>query len=286
MASTPGPDPDNAGVGKSPVFRPKSFLSSAHYPHRRNGAMLKVVRLSKRFGDLPIFENFELTVPRNGFTVLIGPSGCGKSTLFDILTGVVAGDDGKISWCGNIVSHLRELSAYMQQKDMLLPWFSLMDNALLPARISGADIPASTAKAAALFKRLGLEGFEDNLPGTISGGMKQRCALVRTLMFERALVLLDEPLSALDAITRRSLQSLLLMLQVEFDKSILMITHDIEEALRLADEILVLGQRPMRVLDRFSLTGPKLRRLDDPKLIDIKNHTLDILKREMDKTRQ
>ena len=119
--------------------------------------MLNVSRLNKRFGDLAIFENFDLTLSQNGFTVLIGPSGCGKSTLFNVLTGAVAGDGG-----------------------------------------------------------------------AISGGMRQRCALVRTLMFERDLILLDEPLSALDAITRRSLQSLLLMLQVEFKKSILMITHDIE----------------------------------------------------------
>jgi NitT/TauT family transport system ATP-binding protein len=174
----------------------------------------------------------------------------------------------------------------MQQKDMLLPWFSLMDNALLPARIAGADMSMSVVKATALFKRLGLAGFENNLPGTISGGMKQRCALVRTLMFERTLVLLDEPLSALDAITRRSLQYLLLLLQAEFDRSILMITHDIDEALRLADEILVLGQRPMEVLDRFSLSGPKLRRLDDPELMDIKKYVLSILKTQMAKTVQ
>ena len=168
--------------------------------------MLNVSRLNKRFGDLAIFENFDLTLSQNGFTVLIGPSGCGKSTLFNVLTGAVAGDGG-----------------------------------------------------------------------AISGGMRQRCALVRTLMFERDLILLDEPLSALDAITRRSLQSLLLMLQVEFKKSILMITHDIEEALRLADEILVLSGRPMRVLDRFALDGPKLRRITDPALIAIKEHVLDLL---------
>jgi NitT/TauT family transport system ATP-binding protein len=239
--------------------------------------MLNVSRLSKRFGDLSIFENFNLMLPQNGFTVLIGPSGCGKSTLFNVLTGVVARDGGEIAWCGRSVSHLREISAYMQQKDLLLPWFSLMDNALLPARVAGADMAQSGAKAAALFKRLGLEGFESYLPGAISGGMKQRCALVRTLMFERDMVLLDEPLSALDAITRRSLQALLLMLQVEFEKSILMITHDIEEALRLADEILVLSERPMRVLDRFTLNGPKLRRLDDPALIEIKEYVLNLL---------
>ncbi len=280
-ASTPGPDPDNAGVGKSPITHPNFRLSSACRPYMEKSSMLNVVNLSKSFGDLPIFADLELTVPQNGFAVLIGPSGCGKSTLFDVLTGAVAGDSGTITWRDKPVSNLRELSAYMQQKDMLLPWLSLMDNALLPARISGSDMTTAAAKAAALFGRLGLDGFENNLPGTISGGMKQRCALVRTLMFERALVLLDEPLSALDAITRRSLQSLLLMLQVEFAKSILMITHDIDEALRLADEIFVLGQRPMKVLDRFSLSGPKLRRLDDPELIDIKKYVLNLMKTEM-----
>ena len=277
IASTPGPDPDNAGVGKSSASHPNSFLSSGISPYRRIRLMLNVASLSKRFGDLSIFENFDLKLPKNGFTVLIGPSGCGKSTLFNVLTGAVAGDGGKISWCGRTVPHLREISAYMQQKDMLLPWFSLMENALLPARVSGADMVKSGEKAIALFNRLGLEGFETYLPRAISGGMKQRCALVRTLMFERALVLLDEPLSALDAITRRSLQSLLLILQVEFEKSILMITHDIDEALRLADEVLVSSGRPMRILDRFSLNGPKPRRLDDLELIKIKEYVLNLL---------
>ena len=239
--------------------------------------MLNVSRLSKRFGDLSVFENFDLVLPQNGFTVLIGPSGCGKSTLFNVLTGVVAGDTGEISWRGKTVAHLRKLSAYMQQKDLLLPWFSLMDNALLPARVAGADMTKYREKAKALFKRLGLEGFESYLPGEISGGMRQRCALVRTLMFERDLVLLDEPLSALDAITRRSLQTLILMLQVEFEKTILMITHDIEEALRLADEVLVLSGRPMQILDRFSLKESKPRRMDDPRLIEIKEYVLTLL---------
>ena len=239
--------------------------------------MLNISGLSKRFGDLAVFENFDLTLPPNGFSVLIGPSGCGKSTLFNVLTGVVAGDGGNIMWCGKTVSHLREISAYMQQKDMLLPWFSLLDNALLPARIAGADLADSGHRALSLLKRLGLNGFETYLPGEISGGMRQRCALVRTLMFERPLVLLDEPLSALDAITRRNLQSLLFMLQDEFQKSILMITHDIDEALRLADDILVLSGRPMRVLDRFSLNRPKLRRLDDPELIKIKEYVFNLM---------
>jgi NitT/TauT family transport system ATP-binding protein len=243
--------------------------------------MLSVSNLSKHFGDLSIFENFNFELPAKGFTVLIGPSGCGKSTLFNVLTGVAARGGGNVSWCGEAVEYLTDTSAYMQQKDLLLPWFSLMDNALLPAKIAGQDMTEAGKKAQSLFRQLGLEGFEAYLPGEISGGMRQRCALVRTLMFERELVFLDEPLSALDAITRRSLQSLLLMLQVEFGKSILMITHDIEEALVLADEILVLSGRPMRVLERFSLDGPKLRRLDDPQLIRIKEYVLNLLQEEL-----
>ena len=245
--------------------------------------MLTVSNLSKNFGDLSIFTDFNLELPTGGFTVLIGPSGCGKSTLFNVLTGVTTGDSGQVSWNGEAVKHLKDTCAYMQQKDLLLPWFSLMDNALLPDRIAGQDLAASGEKARSLFRQLGLEGFEHYLPGEISGGMKQRCALVRTLMFKRELVLLDEPLSALDAITRRSLQSLLLMLQVEFGKSILMITHDIEEALSLADEVLILSHRPMRVLDRFVLDGPKLKRIDDPRQLEIKQHVLGLLQEEIRK---
>jgi len=265
-------------------FSPFSNLNkNEHFSKisKGNHGMLNVSNLSKRFGDLPIFENFNLELPDKGFTVLIGPSGCGKSTLFNVLTGVATRDGGTVSWCGEAVEYLKDTSAYMQQKDLLLPWFSLMDNALLPAKIAGEDMTAAGKKAQSLFRQLGLEGFESYLPGKISGGMRQRCALVRTLMFERELVLLDEPLSALDAITRRSLQSLLLMLQVEFEKSILMITHDIEEALRLANEVLVLSGRPMRVLDRFSLHGPRLRRLDDPQLIRIKEYVLNLLQEEL-----
>jgi NitT/TauT family transport system ATP-binding protein len=243
--------------------------------------MLKVSGLSKRFGDLSVLENFDLIVPRKGFTILIGPSGCGKSTLFNVLTGVVSRESGDIHWLGERLPHLGKKSAYMQQNDLLLPWFSMLDNALLPAKIAGEDMAKSKTKALDLFRRLGLDGFENYLPGKISGGMRQRCALVRTLMFEHELVLLDEPLSSLDAITRNSLQSLLLLLQSEFDKSILMITHDIEEALLLADEVLVLSRLPMRIIERFDLGGPKPRRLSDHRLIETKEYVLNRLQEEL-----
>ena len=243
--------------------------------------MLKISGLCKHFGDLVVLENFNLTVSRSGFTILIGPSGCGKSTLFDVLTGVLPREGGEIYWLEKSLPHVGKKAAYMQQKDLLLPWFTLIDNALLPATIAGSDKEASNTKARKLFKRLGLNGFENYLPAETSGGMRQRCALVRTLMFEHELVLLDEPLSALDAITRTSLQSLLLLLQSEFDKSILMITHNIDEALLLADDVLVMGQLPMKILEHFKLNGAKPRRLNDPELIEIKEHVLNRLQDEM-----
>jgi len=236
--------------------------------------VLSISNLTKRFGDLCVMEDFALEVPQNGFTVLIGPSGCGKSTLFDLLMGVVAEDQGQISWQGKELPHLGQWAAYMQQKDLLLPWFTLLDNALLPAKIARSDATASQRRAQSFFDRLGLSGFEHYHPREVSGGMRQRCALVRTLMFDHELVLLDEPLSALDAITRQDLQSLLLLLQAEFSKSILMITHDVEEALHLADELVVLSPAPMRIRESYVLADPKPRPMNDPKLLELKAHIL------------
>jgi len=166
----------------------------------------------------------------------------------------------------------------MQQKDLLLPWFSLLDNALLPARTSGRNMKAAKDEAFRLFERLGLKGYESHSPSWVSGGMRQRCALVRTLMFNRDLILMDEPLSALDAITLQSLQSLLLLLQTEFRKTILMITHDIEEALLLADEIYLMSARPMAVSRHYVLSSPKPRKFNDPALMAVKAQVLDQLK--------
>lgn len=241
--------------------------------------MLNVSNLKKSFDNLTVFDGFSLTVPRGGFTALVGPSGCGKSTFFDVLTGVVPMDNGEISWLGEKLSHVGQKAAYMQQKDLLLPWLSLIDNALLPTKVSKGN-RNSREKALFLFERLGLRGFEQYTPNKVSGGMRQRCALVRTLMFEHELVLLDEPLSALDAITRRSLQSVLLLLQSEFKKTILMITHDVEEALLLADEVLVLAAFPMHIKEQFALEWPKPRRSDQTELVKIKEHVLDELQGE------
>ncbi len=236
--------------------------------------MLQLSGATKIYNGQAVFSNLDLSVSPGQFKVLVGPSGCGKSTLFDGLTGVMNLDRGKISWKGEALAHLGRHAAYMQQKDLLLPWFSLMDNALLPARTGKMDMTRMKSRANKLFIRLGLKGYESHHPHEVSGGMRQRCALVRTLMFNRDLILLDEPLSALDAITRRRLQSLLLLLQTEFNKTILMITHDIEEALLLADEVCLLSPQPMAIKERFILDQPKPRHFNDPDLLKIKEYML------------
>ncbi len=243
--------------------------------------MLKIIDLGHSFNDLEVIHDLSLMVESGKFTILIGPSGCGKTTLFNILTGVVAKQQGRFVWEDQTVKHLEQLAAYMQQKDLLLPWYNLLDNSLLPARMDGRDLAKAREQVKELFVRLDLDGFETYLPSDVSGGMRQRCALVRTLMFERPLILLDEPLSALDAITRRSLQSMLLVLQQDFTKTILMITHDVEEALLLADKLVVLSQRPMHIIETIDLTGPKPRQSDDPQLLRYKEQILQTLQEEL-----
>jgi ABC-type nitrate/sulfonate/bicarbonate transport system ATPase subunit len=242
--------------------------------------LLVIKDLTKGFNGHRIIDGFDLTVPVNGFTVLIGPSGCGKSTLFDILMGIVPRDRGTLAWQGETVAALKTLAAYMQQRDLLLPWLTLESNAGLPAEVAGVPAKRRAAKVGALFAKLGLAGFETYLPSMVSGGMRQRCALARTLMFARDLVLLDEPLSALDAITRRQLQAYLLLLQTEFDKSILMVTHDVEEALLLADDLFVLTAAPMQICERFQLDTPKPRDITDRSFIEIKARVLARLEKE------
>ncbi len=243
--------------------------------------MLEICGIQHSFQGLEVIARMDLEAGRGDFTVLIGPSGCGKTTLFNILTGVVARQRGQIRWQGSQVEHLEQTAAYMQQKDLLLPWCNLLDNALLPARMDGRHMPEARRQAIRLFARLGLEGFESYLPAAVSGGMRQRCALVRTLMFARPLVLLDEPLSALDAITRRSLQSLLLLLQQDFAKTIVMITHDVEEALLLADRLVIVSRRPMQVLEVMDLDSPKPRQAADPGLLRLKERILNVLQQEL-----
>ena len=223
--------------------------------------MLEVRSLRKSFGGRPVLEGLDLDLPRGECLALAGPSGCGKSTLLHLLAGLVPPDGGTMRLEGREVPSLRGRCALMAQDDRLLPWMDLLDNALLPVRMRGEDPRRREGEARELLDRFGLGEFLRYPPGSVSGGMRQRCALVRTLLWGCPLVLLDEPLSALDAFTRRTLQEEVLRLQGEWGRTLLWVTHDLEEALRVGDRVWVLGPG-MTVRDRLTPRGPKPRPVD------------------------
>ena len=170
----------------------------------------------------------------------------------------------------------------MLQKDLLLPWSTLLDNVLIPAKVLGKDLQRERNKAIGLLSRFGLSGFEDYFPYQVSGGMRQRAALVRTLLFDREILLLDEPLSALDALTRRLLQKEILRIQLEFEKTVLMITHDIKEALLLADRIFLLSHLPTGIIKEIDMRDmPKPRQSLGPKLAAMEEEIFSILRGEL-----
>jgi len=245
---------------------------------------LQVVGVAKSFkadgGPLEVLRDVSLTVPTGGFVSLIGPSGCGKSTLFNLLAGLEAPDGGRLVLDGRPVRDCRGAVAYMQQKDLLLPWRRNVDNAILGPELRGVPRRAARDEASALFQRFGLAGFERAYPAQVSGGMRQRVALIRTLLFARDLLLLDEPFGALDAMTRVIMQGLLLDAWREFGKTILFITHDIEEAVLLSDTIYVLTARPGTIKAEVPVPLPRPRLATDPAVVTLKGTLLDLVQAE------
>lgn len=244
--------------------------------------MLKVCGITKIYPNLTVFRNINFSTERGSFAVFLGPSGCGKSTLFRVIAGIERRDSGHIEWKGEKVSDLKDEAAMMLQKDLLLPWSTLLDNVLIPAKVLGKDLQRERNKAIGLLSRFGLSGFEDYFPYQVSGGMRQRAALVRTLLFDREILLLDEPLSALDALTRRLLQKEILRIQLEFKKTVLMITHDIKEALLLADRIFLLSHLPTGIIKEIDMRDmPKPRQSLGPKLAAMEEEIFSILRGEL-----
>lgn len=195
---------------------------------------LEATGLSRRFDeDVPVFEDVSLCVEEGEFVSILGLSGSGKSTLFNILAGLDTPDTGSV--------HVRGKVGYMLQKDLLLPWKRLIDNIALPFVLEGDGKHAAREKAVPYLARFGLDGLERRFPSEVSGGQRQRAALLRTYLYGGQLLLLDEPFAGLDAITRKDLQVWLKSLQKELGLSILLISHDLDEALALSDRIYVLS---------------------------------------------
>jgi ABC-type nitrate/sulfonate/bicarbonate transport system ATPase subunit len=222
------------------------------------GAPVRVSRLAHSFGDLAAIESIDLEASPGEVLGVVGPSGCGKTTLLELVSGLRRADRGSISVGERTGPEERlERCAYMPQRDLLLPWLSAVDNAALALRIAGTSRADARARAGAHFRRLGLAGFERSQPGELSGGMRQRVAFLRTLMSGRPVLLLDEPFASLDAITRAEMQTWLAGVLGPDRHTVLLVTHDVEEALYLSDRVLVLGPRPATVVDRIEIDHPR-----------------------------
>ncbi|CAJ48352.1 ABC transporter ATP-binding protein [Bordetella avium] len=212
---------------------------------------LQVRHISKRFqgeqGAVQVLDDISLDAGSGEFVSIIGPSGCGKSTLFNILTGLLDPDAGSILLDGKPVADLRGRVGYMLQRDLLMPWRTVLDNVIVGLELRGAPRAESVERARHYLHAFGLLQFEDSYPKALSGGMRQRVALARTLLPDPDVLLLDEPFSALDYQTRLFLETMLADTASKQGKTVVLVTHDIDEAIALSQRIFVLSARPGRL---------------------------------------
>jgi ABC-type nitrate/sulfonate/bicarbonate transport system ATPase subunit len=241
---------------------------------------IELIDVHKRFGSVDVLQGMSINVKEGELVSVLGPSGCGKSTLMNIITGILPSESGIVKINGEI--------GYMQQKDLLLPWKTVMDNVTLPRVISGQNKKQARAEAEPYFRTFGLEGYEDKYPYELSGGMRQRAAFLRTFLTSGDIMLLDEPFGALDSITRGNLQNWLLKVREQLEITIMFITHDIEEAILLSDRVYVLSDKPSSVQKEIELDflhNDKEQRLLSASFIDYKKlilKNLEELPKEVD----
>lgn len=230
-----------------------------------------------------MLDGVDFYATKGEFVSVIGPSGCGKSTLLNTIAGLEQPDTGSVELDGTTVHQRLGLVGYMQQKDLLLPWRSVLDNAILGLEIHGMSRRDARERALELLDVFGLRGFENEYPYALSGGMRQRAAFLRTVLVSRDLMLLDEPFGALDALTRTRMQEWLMDLWDSLGKTIILVTHDVDEALLLSDRIYVLTARPGRVRMVIEVTLPRPRyyqMVTEGPFVELKANMVEVLREE------
>ena len=231
--------------------------------------------------DLPVLGGVSFTAEPGEFVSVIGPSGCGKSTVFAMLAGLDHPDSGSVRVGADTATAGH--CAYMPQKDLLFPWRTVLDNTVLGLQVQGVPKAQARERARALFPVFGLSGFEDARPAELSGGMRQRAALLRTVVQDRELLLLDEPFGALDALTRTEMQTWLQEVWQRYRWMVLMITHDIREAVYLSDRVVVLSARPATVRHEVRVDLPRPRELSmttSPEFVALEAELVSVLHEE------
>jgi ABC-type nitrate/sulfonate/bicarbonate transport system ATPase subunit len=240
---------------------------------------LSLENITRRYGRVTALASVELELRVDEVLAVVGPSGCGKSTLLELVAGLQEPDEGVVTVLGATGAAERRAScAYMPQRDLLLPWRDALDNAALALECQGVRRAEARRRAAPLFERFGLAEFEHVRPAELSGGMRQRVAFLRTLLPGRPVLLLDEPFGALDSITRAAMQEWLAAALAQEPRTVLLVTHDVEEAIFLADRVAVLSPRPGRVVAQLDVPLPRPRSTTNGAFVDLKRETLETLR--------
>jgi len=250
---------------------------------RGDGATVSIRNLGHSYGELTTIDRLDLELPADGVLGLVGPSGCGKSTLLELIAGLQEPSQGEVEVGGALGASGRLAHcAFMPQRDLLLPWLSAIDNAALALRNRGIRRGEARNQAKQLFERFGLAGFERARPNELSGGMRQRTAFLRTLIAGKPVLALDEPFASLDAITRAEMQQWLAGALDADPRTVVLVTHDIEEALYLCDSVIVLSARPMRTITRLSAPTPRAADRDEavthPAFVTVREHAMQALR--------
>lgn len=254
--------------------------------------LIELRNVSKTFGATKALSDLEVSIRPGELVTVVGPSGCGKSTLFNILAGLEEPDPGNILRLKGVSSTASDLLgkvSFMPQRDLLLPWRNVIDNAILALEIEGMSRAEARKLAMEMLPEFGLAGFENQYPNQLSGGMRQRVALMRTFLFKRDLMLLDEPFGALDALTRTMMQRWLLDVWQKHKRTVLFITHDVDEAIFLGDRVLVMTARPGKVKLEQVVDLPRPRKADivtSPEFIALKKTLLEAIEEESMKSFQ
>ena len=222
---------------------------------------LEVTRLNKQFGDLQVLQNIDLAVERGEFIAVVGPSGCGKTTFLRMVAGLEPVSSGTILLDGQKLSGPGGNRGFVFQNDSLLPWRTVLSNALIGPEVMGQVGPKERQHTLDLLKLVGLGGFEEYYPRQLSGGMRQRVNLARALAIDPEILLMDEPFASLDAQTREIMQTELLRIWEQGRKTVLFVTHQIDEAVFLSDRVLVFARRPGRVQESVEIKLPRPREL-------------------------
>ncbi|MDQ6842169.1 MAG: ABC transporter ATP-binding protein [Actinomycetota bacterium] len=237
--------------------------------HLQGPGGVRIENVSRTFatrrGELPALSGMSLSAEPGEIVAVVGPSGCGKTTLLETICGLQAPD------AGNVTS---APAALMPQRDLLLPWLTALDNAALAMRVRGVDRTQAQAAAAPWLERFGLAGFEQTRPAELSGGMRQRVSFLRTLLAGKPVLALDEPFASLDAITRAEMQGWLGQVLASEPRTVVLVTHDVEEAVVLADRVVVMSSRPGRSVAEIEVRLPRPRHRTDLEVVELREQAL------------